>query len=80
VGAPGGLFISKTPCLGDMNPLIRHILLPAMRAVGKAPHVTVFKAAELTELMTVEGFDVVVTEIHGSKSSDTRPYIVARKI
>jgi len=77
--APDGQFISKTPCLGDMNPLIRHALLPAMRAVGKAPHVTIFTAAELAELMTAAGFEVVATEFHGSKSSDTRPYIVADK-
>ncbi|MFX4891515.1 methyltransferase domain-containing protein, partial [Acinetobacter baumannii] len=34
--AADGLFISKTPCVGDMNPLIR-LVLPAMRAIGKAP-------------------------------------------
>ncbi|RCW87544.1 methyltransferase family protein [Phyllobacterium bourgognense] len=32
--APEGLFTSKTPCVGDMNPLIRIALLPAMRAFG----------------------------------------------
>jgi len=77
--APEGLFISKTPCLGDMNPLIRRVLLPALRAVGKAPHVTIFRAADLTKLITAAGFDIVTTEIHGSKRTDTRPYIVARK-
>lgn len=77
--APEGLFISKTPCLGDMNPLIRQILLPAMRAVGKAPHVAVFSAEELKKLISAEGFDVIATEFHGSKRSDTRPFIVARK-
>ncbi len=76
---PNGLFISKTPCLGDMNLLIRRALLPAMRAVGKAPHVTVFSASELSELVSAAGFDVAVNETHGSKSSDTRPFIVARK-
>jgi hypothetical protein len=33
---PGGLFISKTPCIAEMNLLIRRFMLPAMRAVGKA--------------------------------------------
>lgn len=28
----GGLFISKTPCVGEMNLLIRSVLLPLMRA------------------------------------------------
>ncbi len=77
--APEGVFISKTPCLGDMNPLIRRVLLPAMHAVGKAPHVAIFRAAELAELMAAAGFDIVTTENHGSKRTDTRPYIVARK-
>lgn len=36
--AAEGLFISKTPCVGDMNPLLRLALLPAMRAIGKAPY------------------------------------------
>ncbi len=33
---PGGLFVSKTPCLGEMNALIR-LAIPVMRAFGKAP-------------------------------------------
>ncbi len=77
--APGGLFISKTPCLGDMNPLIRLVLLPAMRAVGKAPHVSVFRRAELSQLIDAAGFDILVTENHASKGDDHRPYIVARR-
>ena len=40
--AAEGLFISKTPCVGDMNPLIRFALLPAMRTIGKAPYAGVF--------------------------------------
>lgn len=36
--AAQGLFISKTSCVGDMNPLIRLALFPAMRAIGKAPY------------------------------------------
>lgn len=33
--AAEGFFISKTPCVGDMNPLIR-FALPVMHAIGKA--------------------------------------------
>ncbi|WP_163585808.1 class I SAM-dependent methyltransferase, partial [Klebsiella michiganensis] len=36
--AAEGLFISKTPCVGEMNPLIRLALLPAMRALRLAPY------------------------------------------
>ena len=76
---PGGLFISKTPCLGDMNPLIRLLLLPAMRAIGKAPHVSSLGASALEQLIIGAGFDVLVRESHASKGKDQRPYIVARK-
>jgi len=77
--APGGLFISKTACLGNMNPLLRLVLLPAMRAIGKAPTVTVFTAEQLAQMITAAGFDILVTENHASKGDDARPYIVARK-
>jgi ubiquinone/menaquinone biosynthesis C-methylase UbiE len=77
--AAEGLFISKTPCLGDMNPLIRLALLPAMRAIGKAPYVSVFRAAELSQLICAAGFDILATESHATKGNDHRPYIVARK-
>ncbi|MFU8863256.1 MAG: class I SAM-dependent methyltransferase [Rhodobacterales bacterium] len=76
---PGGLFISKTPCLGDMNVLIRRVLLPAMGAVGLAPHVSVFGAHCLTELIRSAGFEIVATEKHATKAKDTRPFIMARK-
>ena len=76
---PGGLFISKTPCLGDMNPLIRLLLLPAMQAIGKAPHVSSLGASALEQLIIGAGFDVLVRESHASKGNDQRPYIVARK-
>ncbi len=77
--AAEGLFISKTPCLGDMNPLIRFALLPAMRAIGKAPYVSVFRAAELSQSISAAGFEISATENHATKGNGARPYIVARK-
>lgn len=76
--AADGLFISKTPCIGDMNPLIR-LALPAMRAIGKAPYAGVFRAADLSRHIRTAGFDILATESHATKGKDTRPYIVARK-
>ena len=76
--AAEGLFISKTPCVGDMNPLIRFVL-PAMRAIGKAPYAGVFQAAELTRHIRAAGFDILAAESHATKGNDNRPYIVARK-
>lgn len=78
--SPGGLFISKTPCIKDMNPLIRLVLLPGMRAIGKAPYAGVFQAADLSQQLEAAGFEIVAHEIHASKGSDQRLYIVARKM
>ncbi|WP_315832749.1 class I SAM-dependent methyltransferase [Bradyrhizobium prioriisuperbiae] len=76
--ADEGMFISKTPCVGEMNPLVR-LVLPAMRAIGKAPHAGVFRVSDLSELIRAAGFDIVATENHATKGDDKRPYIVARK-
>jgi len=77
---PGGLFISKTACLGDMNALIRLVLLPVMRAVGLAPTVIVFDADELERLIREAGFVILAREGHATSGRDSRPFIVARKI
>lgn len=74
-----GLFISKTPCVGDMNPLIRIALLPAMRTLGMAPYAGIFRAAELHRMIRGAGFDIVASEIHASNGNDHRHFIVARK-
>lgn len=74
-----GLFISKTPCLGDMNPLIRLALLPVMRATGLAPHAGAFSTVELVQHISSAGFDILATEIHSTRGNDKRPYIVALK-
>ncbi|WP_342239014.1 class I SAM-dependent methyltransferase [Inquilinus sp. OTU3971] len=76
--AAEGLFISKTPCVGDMNLLIR-LAVPAMRAIGRAPYAGIFRAVELSRLISAAGFDILATECHATKGNDGRPYIVARK-
>ncbi len=75
---PGGLFVSKTACLSDMNPLIR-LAIPLMQLIGKAPHVNVFAAAALCEAIARAGFDIVACEYHGSTRKDARPFVIARK-
>lgn len=76
--APEGLFISKTPCVGDMNPLLS-LALPAMRAIGMAPYAGVFRAEDLRARVGAAGFDILADENHATKGDDHRPYIVARK-
>lgn len=75
---PGGLLISKTACLSDMNPLIR-LAIPLMQLVGKAPHVNVFGSTALQDAIRKAGFEIVVCEYHGSGRKDARLVIVARK-
>ncbi|OYW80079.1 MAG: SAM-dependent methyltransferase [Asticcacaulis sp. 32-58-5] len=76
---PGGLFISKTPCLGDMNPLIP-AALPIMRFFGKAPHVLIFTSRQLQAAISAAGFEIIEVAHHASKGKDTRPFIVARRL
>lgn len=77
--AAEGLFISKTPCVGEMNAFIRSALLPAMQAIGRAPYVSAFRATELSQQIGAAGFDIVAVERHSTKDKGRRPYIVARK-
>ena len=74
-----GVFVSKTPCLGNMNPIIRWALLPAMRAVGMAPFAGSFTTAGLCEALVFAGFEVLSVENHASNRDDHRPFIVARR-
>jgi ubiquinone/menaquinone biosynthesis C-methylase UbiE len=75
---PGGLFISKTPCLSEMNPLIR-AAVPVMRLVGKAPFVSFFAAPDLEADIAGAGFTIEERERHGSRRKDARIFLVARK-
>jgi ubiquinone/menaquinone biosynthesis C-methylase UbiE len=74
---PGGLFITKTPCLSEMNPLIR-FAVPVMRFVGKATFVAFFSAAELESEIARAGFTIIERARHGSERKDARIFIVAR--
>lgn len=78
--APGGLFISKTPCLAEMNPLIR-LAIPVMRFFGKAPDVvTACSPASLVQDIAAAGFDILENERHDTKKTNFRPFIVARAL
>ncbi len=75
---PGGLFVSKTPCIADMNPLIR-LAIPPLRLIGKAPRLDCISAAALRAAITGAGFTILSCDHHGSGGRDGRPVIVARK-
>ena len=77
---PGGLLVSKTACIAEMNPLIPYLALPLMQAVGKAPsHVLRFDADALQSAIARQGMDIVSVERHGTRGKDIRVFIVARK-
>lgn len=76
---PGGLFISKTACLAEMNPLVPRLLVPLMQAVGKAPRVLVFDGGGLQAALQRHGFVIEAAERHGSTRKDIRIFIVARR-
>jgi ubiquinone/menaquinone biosynthesis C-methylase UbiE len=77
---PGGLLLAKTPCVGEMNPLITRLALPLMRALGKAPQVSCFRAPELQAAIVRQGLEVLAVERHGTgKGKDFRVFTVARK-
>lgn len=76
---PGGLFISKTPCIAEMNPLIRWLAIPMMRAIGKAPDVLCFNADHLQSAVVRQGLQILSVERHGTRGKDFRVFIVARK-
>lgn len=75
---PGGVFISKTPCLSEMNPFIR-LAVPAMRVLGLAPEVAFFTGRDLERQLVAAGFVIEERARHGSGRKDPRVFLVARK-
>lgn len=63
--APDGLFISKTPCIGERSlgfkfGLMRR-LIPLMQWMGKAPFVRFEKIEGLEQQITAAGFEIIET-------------------
>jgi ubiquinone/menaquinone biosynthesis C-methylase UbiE len=77
---PGGLLISKTPCVAEMNPLIPWLAVPLMQLVGKAPPVKCFDGPHLLAAFERRGLRIEAAELHGSKGRDIRHFVVARKV
>lgn len=73
---PGGLLISKTPCVGDMGIWLR-LLIPAMRLFDKAPPVRFFSKKELRSAIERAGFIIEEAGLHAGKGHGL--FIVARK-
>lgn len=73
---PGGLFISKTACLGErwfFRPLVG-----VMAWMGKAPYVTHQRRAEVERRILAAGFETVEALVQGGMAP--RLYLVARRV
>jgi ubiquinone/menaquinone biosynthesis C-methylase UbiE len=75
---PGGVFISKTPALTEINFLIR-LAVPLMQAFGKAPFVDFFSNEELEREIAASSFEIIERAHHGSGKRDIRTFFVARR-
>ncbi len=73
---PGGLFISKTPCVGDSSFLLRGVI-PLLRTFGRAPFVNFIKGETLRNAVTSAGLEILETGLYPAKSRSL--FIVAKK-
>ncbi len=73
---PRGLFISKTPCVGEDGLLIRGII-PLLRVLGKAPFVNYVKKDSLCASIADAGFEIIETGLYPAKSHSL--FVVGRK-
>lgn len=71
---PGGVFVSSTALVGEMNFALR-LVIPLMQFLGLAPYVRRFSKKELLSMLTKAGF-VIDKEWQPGKGS---VFIVARK-
>ena len=74
---PGGVLISKTPCIGEMSFFVK-LLIPLMQAFGKAPNVLRFKSAELEAAIGKAGFEIVETGYFGKDRA--AHFVVAHRV
>jgi ubiquinone/menaquinone biosynthesis C-methylase UbiE len=78
---PGGLFVSKTPCIGDCPTPMRlavRVMVPVAQWIGKAPFVHLLTGEALKREIVAAGFILVEEAKHGTKGTDFRPFLVAR--
>ena len=77
---PGGLLITKTPCLKDANWKIGLLLklIPLAQKLGKAPFVQSFTVSAYDKMIEAAGFEIIESGNH--PVSPPARYVVARKI
>lgn len=75
---PGGIFISKTPCLADSK-LIFRALAAIARTLPIGLHVRSVSGVSLEQMLADADFVAETVEYHADASRDPRPFIVARR-
>lgn len=73
---PGGMFISKTPCISGLFRLLQPVVL-MLRAFGKAPSFKFLPPMRLETEIKTAGFEIIETACHPEGSF--RHVIVAKK-
>lgn len=73
---PGGLFISKTPCLGGAYRVLQPVVA-ALRMAGKAPEFHFLSPARLEQEIAQAGFEIVETGDYPNRPP--RRFILAMK-
>ncbi|WP_299627776.1 methyltransferase domain-containing protein [uncultured Tateyamaria sp.] len=73
---PGGVFLSKTVCLGDASAPLRFVVR-ALGMIGVAPPVTILSRAELSRALVRAGFDLVECRYFGK--GRLNPFIIAQR-
>lgn len=74
---PGGLLMSKTPCLGGIYRILQP-LVSVLRLMGKAPDFKFVTPAQLERDIRQAGFEIVMSGEHPERPP--RRFVVARKL
>lgn len=73
---PGGVFVSKSVCLRDAPAWLRPVVW-AMRAIGMAPELRRYSAAELDRAIAAAGLEIVETRTYPGLAPSR--FVVARR-
>ncbi len=73
---PGGLFISKTPCLAEKMKFLRPIIW-VMQKIGMAPMVHFIGYVELDDMMRDAGFEIIESGVYPAKTGSR--FLVAKR-
>ena len=72
---PGGVFVTSTPCIGDMMLPLR-LIVPVRRFLRLFPPVKVFPVAELKDALENAGFDI---DYEWQPKKSAAAFIICRK-